>query len=56
MKNVEMKGLQTHVAIAGNVEVEGISPITAIKYRETSHGCCRGTDSSPKKKLKVPLL
>ena len=56
MKNVELKDVETHVAIAGNVEIGGICPIIAITPRETSHGCCRGTDSSQGRKLKVPLL
>ena len=46
VKNVKLKDVQNHVVIAGNVEMGGISPTTAIKLRETSHGCCRGTDSS----------
>ena len=45
-KHVQKQDVQKHVVIAGNVEMGGISPTTAIKLRETSHGCCRGTDSS----------
>ena len=40
VKDVKLEGVQNHAVIAGNVETGGISPTTAIKLRETSHGCC----------------
>jgi len=48
--------VETHVAIAGHVEMGGTCPIIAIKPRETSLGCYHGTDSSRKRKGRVPSL
>ena len=50
VQNVKLKDVETHVVIAGHVEMGGTYPIIAIRARKTSLSCYRGTDSSQKRK------